>query len=308
MAVPYFFFAAGYFLAGKFSQLDKSLVEIWKVEVSERIGSLVIPFLIWMLIYYARNYSLWHLKTSVFHVSADPGAWTLPIGVQVVRFLGLHPFLDIGVFWFLRCLFALVVLSPLLLLASRYWRISLSILTALFVAFLWVCGQSFNWNFYFFFDRYVTIRGMLWFFVGMVARQGGWALVRGRAFGWGLTVFGFCLLFVKDVLDLHCLGSYMNLIEALSVPFLMFGVLSILPIKKLPQYLVGNAFAIFLMHNIFLSLVAMGLMVARLHDSPMLQVPIMILRLVMAVAISIIVAQYLRKFFPKAAAVVFGGR
>lgn len=181
-------------------------------------------------------------------------------------------------------------------------------LMVFFAGFLWLDGRHLGWNFYFFFDRYITIRGTLWFFFGMVARQEGWTLARGKMGGLGFIAIGFFLLMVKNILDLHQLGSYMNLGEALSVPFLMFGLLSLLSDKKFPQPLIGNSFAIFLMHNIFLSLVAMVLMVAKLHDNPGLQVPIMIVRLVMAVTISVIVAQCLRKFFPNVAMVLLGGR
>lgn len=309
LAVPYFFFAAGFLLAGKYLGAAESYVVIGKRETLKRVQTLLIPYAIWMAITLVRSYGMWYCKTNVFHVSATSGSWTLPFWEQVVLYAGLHPFKDIGIFWFIRCLFFFVVLSPLLARGLSCKHLIALMLAVAYAVFLVFDGLGGGWDFYFFFDRFVSIRGLLWFFLGMCARTWDWeglAAARGRACG--LFLLGMLGLAVRGLFDLKGCAVAVNLLEGVCVPLLLFGLLGTISTRSWPKMLVGNAFAIFLAHNMFLSFVAMGLMAVGLHGRENLLIPIMIFRLIAAIAMSIALAEVLRRCCPRVAEVVYGGR
>ena len=89
IAVPYFFLASGYFLAGHVGE------DGWhKRALVKRLFSLVMPFLVWNFAY------LICLNHFTF--------------ASVVRALGLNPFMspELGVTWYVRSLLLLVLISP----------------------------------------------------------------------------------------------------------------------------------------------------------------------------------------------------
>ncbi len=115
-------------------------------------------------------------------------------------------------------------------------------------------------------------------------------------------------LVAKNLLDLSGLVSAMNIVEGLSVPALMLGVFALLPSVRLPSVLTRNSFAVFLVHNAFLSIVAMCLMLIRVHGNVEFQLYIMVARWFVAITLSILFAEVIRRFFPRVGSIVFGGR
>ena len=307
IAVPYFFFAAGFFLAGKFDG-SRPTLDVWRQEVKKRARSLLLPFVIWMVISAVRSYLMWYAKIRIFHVSAEAGFWTHSVAWQMLLFSGLHPFADIGIFWFIRCLFALVVISPILVWLTRYKWLVLTMLIAGYGAFLYFDGNGAGWDFYFFFDRYVTIRGLLWFFIGITCRVADWKFSDDWLRGGLLIVIGIVFLICKNILDLNGRGAAMNIVEAMAVPFLMIGVFSIVPVRRLSSRLVDNSFPIFLAHNAFLSLAAMLLMFFKISGNAEWAVIVMLFRLCIAVSLSVLLAEWLKRSFPRFANIVYGGR
>ena len=307
IAVPYFFFAAGFFLAGKFDGA-RPILDVWRQEVNKRVISLLFPFVIWMVISAVRSYLLWYVKVQFFNVSAEAGFWTHSVAWQMLWFSGFHPFADIGIFWFIRCLFALVVISPVLVYLTRYKWIVLPMLIVCFGVFLYFDGNGAGWDFYFFFDRYVTIRGLLWFFMGITCRVNGWKFSPNSLRGGLLMAIGIGCLICKNILDQNGYGAAMNIVEAISVPFLMIGVFSIVPERRLSSRLVDNSFPIFLAHNAFLSLAAMLLMVFKISGNAEWAVIVMLFKLCIAVSLSVLLAEWLKRSFPRFANIVYGGR
>lgn len=306
IAVPYFFFVAGFFLSGKYNG-SRPVMDIWRVEVLKRVRSLIIPFVIWMVITAIRGYVLWYLKANIFHVPTQIGFWGHSFSWQLLWFLGIHPFADIGVLWFVRCLFALAVVAPMLVWLTRFSRVVIAVLSLCFIVFLYVDGQGAGWNFYFFFDRYLTIRGCLWFFLGTVARQKCWRLPN-KSLGVSLLFVGIFFLILKNLLDLRGCGAAMNIFEATSVPFLIVGIFTVIPSTKWPGIFVRNSFPIFLAHNAFLSLIAMILMALNVNAMGGMLIPIAIVRMLLAIALSIFMAEFLKNRFPRFANILYGGR
>ena len=108
VAVPYFFFAADYFLAG-----HMECESWWKREVGKRFRSLILPMWIWGFI------------AEIISILLVLGIKFMGYGSQVLegtytyRFIRAAGFLftdHMGVYWFLRALFVYVVVTPL------FWR------------------------------------------------------------------------------------------------------------------------------------------------------------------------------------------
>ncbi len=105
MSVPYFFLAAGYFLAGHIEGVDW-----WKREVGKRFHSLVIPMWIWGFIAEVISILLILIMQLVGCQGQGKG---VSYSYRFIRAAGLLFTEHMGVYWFLRALFIFVVITPL---------------------------------------------------------------------------------------------------------------------------------------------------------------------------------------------------
>ena len=115
VAVPFFFVASGFFLAGRFGE------EGWYAKVvNKRIKTLVVPFVIWAVIGVVFDWSLRIAVQTVLR-GAEFGRDPFENGIfpALVYVLGFDlTRINIGPIWYLRMLFLLVLASPLI-----YWGI-----------------------------------------------------------------------------------------------------------------------------------------------------------------------------------------
>lgn len=107
VAVPFFFLAAGYFVARHLNDEN-----YWKNEVTKRIKSLAIPFVAWCFIAFCLCSML-----IVFGNNISGSAWDAGL-ISFSRFLrsaGLNPFAvpELRQLWFVRVLFVFVLILPI---------------------------------------------------------------------------------------------------------------------------------------------------------------------------------------------------
>lgn len=109
VAIPWFFYAAGFFLAAHIGE------DGWyKREVIKRVKTLLIPFWIWSSIICI----IWVLIAASIRLTGyqyhgmNAFEWITPIGL--LRVLGIDPLHNIPTMWFLRTLFLFVCLSPII--------------------------------------------------------------------------------------------------------------------------------------------------------------------------------------------------
>jgi len=124
IAVPFFFASAGYFLAKHIGDPG------WhKAAVAKRFKSLIVPLVIWDMIYYC-TFSITFPLMSKF--SGGGGVVSMPDLGAILRILAIDPFHQpsLGVLWFMRVLFLLVLASPILI----------KIANPLSVALLWLAN------------------------------------------------------------------------------------------------------------------------------------------------------------------------
>ena len=304
LAVPYFFFASGYFVIGG---LGEDLGSWWRHEVKKRVKSLVVPFYIWLVIGTAFAISIWWMKAHVFHVAAEGNPLALSPVAFIFRMMGVHPFLDLGVVWYLRCLFLLVVMSPVFVWMLRFWKMFLCVILSAYLLFEALCGFGMGWNFYSFFDRLFSLRGILYFFLGMVFRVNGIRIDRMP------TVCGVILLICgvvgfggASIFSLNNEPCLSNIIKALVVPLSMSGIFTLLPSQLFPKWAVSNSFPIYLTHNYFLSIASMLLVVFKFREGN--EIIIMVLRFLFGISLSVLLACMLKRYAARLSCLLFGGR
>lgn len=116
IAVPFFFIVSGYFV-----ELAHVRGVTYKTTVAKRLRTILIPFLIWNLV---------ALIVSIGIISANDLAHSRPWGTNIhnagwrwLSVIGLYPFSEpyLGPLWYLRGLFLLVLLSPVLRRLSNWF-------------------------------------------------------------------------------------------------------------------------------------------------------------------------------------------
>ena len=296
------FVASGFLLAGHVGEDGW-----WRREVGKRMKSLVIPFYVWMVISFAFGLAVWYMKSQIFHMHTDGCPLDVPIGTRLLPLSGFHFFRDIGPLWYVRCLVFLVLVSPVIVAMLRFWRMTLIGLAIVFLVMSVLFWSGMGERFYFFFDRFITIRGLLYFTIGICLRLKASSLAVGRAW-WSSMLSGWLILIGENFMRLNGIGPFTGAVEALSVPFLLVGIFAIVPTVKLPKVLTQSAFPIFLSHNIFLSTAAMGFAAIGMHGNSRYDLLMMVARSTFAICMCVTFSVALRKLCPKAASLAFGGR
>ena len=215
----------------------------------------------------------------------------------------------VGTLWFIRFLFILVCLSPILhflikktkrmwliLTFTMYWGIYT------FINPIKATGPL-GWSVYQF-----SLEGVAYFSTGMYIRQfasnrltlshsvSAWLLVAGML---GVAVSGTCNYMRIQVWD----GVYLNL-RHFPVPFLMAGMLGLMPTIRFPSMLLRAAFPVYLMHTLWA--IPTGCL---LHHIPFVgDCMIYLFQWVIAFMLSVVSAWLLHRFAPRVASVLFGGR
>ena len=187
VAVPWFFLASGFFLARHVGE------DGWyQSAVIKRMKSLLVPFFCWLIIYRLLDATL-HLAACVAGRDFGGGKY---YGVldEIIYLCGIHPLRLVPIVWFLRALFFLVLLSPLFCVRSR--RVAFCLLSGFLVAYAWHegCPHGKMWSF---FEYFFPLRGLFWFFAGMMICRFGLDVPKSFVFTFAALVFGMVFLFLK---------------------------------------------------------------------------------------------------------------
>lgn len=296
VAVPFFFLLSGYFLAGHVGEEGW-----WKRETGKRLRSLVVPFFLWIALYYVLFIPL---MMFLDHEAGRALGTTWPYAKYgILRIVGLKwdDWPAVGPLWFIRALFVYVLFSPLIVRALKLAPKSYLVLLAVgFVALEVYAPDPKLGGWSGFLQRFISLQGLLYFSLGFYAR---FADVRftSKRLAVGSLLIALGLLFANGYIILK--GSNSRLFAYAAVPFLMYGLWVFMPATELPSFLKGVAFPIYLMHFFFIynwyfisATLGINADVARPISWPI------------TVVICILLANVLRSLTPKVFSVLFGGR
>lgn len=296
IAVPFFFVAAGFFLAGHVGEDGW-----WRREVGKRVRTLIVPLLLWCLIYFLISPIMALIANMIASRPLMTNIELIPSGNTLLRISALHPFEEpyLGVLWFVRMLIVLVIFSPFLVkLTNPLIILLLYSLQALVGPELG--GTPIWWKFTLL-KGFFPICGCAAFCFGAMLRFHKVSLAVSRKIGWLLIIFSFTLIFFRDA----AYSRIGTLISWVYIPFLLVGVWSIMPTKRLPAWLTGASFPVYALHMIIFGFLKFPF---KKLLGGVNTLPSYIAFVITSFIVCIGVAALMRRFLPRVSAVLFGGR
>lgn len=306
VAVPFFFVASGYFLARHFSE-----VGLWRRELGKRVKSLLIPFLVF------------NGLAMIIIVCCDSADAVLHSVFTFLGKSGIRPDMmpALSNLWYLRALFIIVLISPLLALIVRQrasvvltFMLLLAVCVAVFIPFpgYGMCKYSAELRYFF------PLEGILYFMLGVCLRLGRFRGISDklkrclseRAFLTGCVaiVVGALLLWVRVRFILTGCRHPAGLAGFAAIPFAMYGMFAMCPCKTIWPKITMLSFPVFLLHRFFVWLFSGSASGCPQVESLASSVMWYVARVILATLCSVCVALAAKKFFPRLSAICFGGR
>ena len=302
VAVPFFFFISGFFLSRHIYE------DGWvRRELCKRVKTLVIPYFIWIAIGIFFSFIFWFAAQKSGRECGVPNPFYGPVSLWVANVLGINPFRNsIGVLWYLRDLFVLVALSPVLVFVLRHfgWSFVLFLYVVYGAVSVLLTGAAKMW--FNFFEYFFSVRGLCYFTIGMFFR-----FVPSRFaadYSVILTGVGLVMCFMKVVLMRFGFLEWSAIFDVVMVPILGIGLFGVFRRVSLPKWLVGNAFPVYLLHVIFVKVSVVVIVALGIRDTMDGSIVVWMARGLFAVGLSIGSAAIVKKYLPHMSELLFGGR
>ena len=300
IAVPFFFVVSGYFLAAHFDEDGW-----WKREVGKRIKSLVVPFYLWTAISLVATIPLSIVADLIAH---RPFGTNIVLSVDWLRTLGVDlsnvPML--GPLWYVRCLFLFVLISPVFKWGVRKvkwrWIATVFLVYAVSSGILGTVDVDQRTPIMKFFCYGFSLSGVFYFSTGVFIRKFGLRRLTNKQ-AYMMFALGLLLLIGRNT-GLYFLQCKFYGIGFIIIPMLLYSIYPFMPTTPWPNWLTSCAFPIFLMHPITFQYLS----IVQKYMPPMCVEAQTLIQFVWGVTVPIAVAVLLRRFFPRTASVLFGGR
>lgn len=235
IAVPFFFAASGYLIAGHINEHGWW----WRV-ASKRLHTILVPYLFWCVIY-------------AFVYWMDALCRGKPFGVhQIINGFGLVPTgAPFSPLWYLRELLILLLPLPIFvwILGRGRWLggVFLGLLFAGLQFTLWRVDEDPSLEMFLLY--FVSFRAMVYFCAGIWLRL--YPIAVRSSVAWALLIFGIFLMVFERRLGCGVL-PLRNFVSSVAIALTLSGAWGVVPPMPLPKILVGMAFPIYLIHRIFI--------------------------------------------------------
>lgn len=298
IAVPFFFAASGYLLAGHFNERGW-----YRNAVTRRIRTLLCPMILWNLIYYfVFDHGIHTLCANLcFGRPWSSNLFAVPDWRTLARLFAIHPFAQpyLGVCWFIRSLFILVLISPLLKRIATPSVILLIWLTHGIVHpdYGVICTKAV----FTFQEGFFSLFGASYFLAGMYLRMHNVnGIVPHRLAFLGLMVSCLCIVARGSPWS----PAWSRLLTWFYTPILLASIWTFCPSMRSPDFLGKAAFPVYVLHPFVIQ--------SFFRVAPCLQND-MSLTLYLAFGIGsfvvcIIAAAVMHYCLPSLSGVLFGGR
>lgn len=281
MAVPFFFLVSGFFIAAKIFD------GVYKDEIVKRVRTLLVPYFCWVLMFLS------------FGMCVSRRFFVPSLGQ-----MGFDPFCcpALSPLWYVRALFCLALLSPVILFClkrcPRVTLITLACLYGLICPYVpmpcWGPIQDLA--------RVgpLPVLGLFYFSLGMAIRLGMFNSSNRRVLSTLCVIVGIALIAFRAISVYSGKGWIGAYCGFFAIPFLMYGGYCLMPEKSMPKIVVAASFPIYVIHKFFYPIVLHWCDKNTLFGYLFASTFVFCLSFVTSVAI--------RKWLPRFAAVVFGGR
>lgn len=295
-AVPFFFLVSGFFLAQSADGPGW-----WRRAMAKRLRTLGVPYFVWCLV-----------PALAFGLLA-PGSELGGICSRVpLRASSIAAAFGFNLFtvpeanrplWYVRSLFLLMLASPLLVRSLRkagawfllavlgiYWSVNSWSLDA---PTWWLSVRwRMVWTFGF------PVEGLFYFCVGLYLGERPLALRRRTGIGLGIAglLTGLAGMGVR-----MAGGSDYGYLTLATIPLVLLLLWEVTPSVRWPAGAVGHAFALYVIHPLFIRALGIGGVLPSVPGC-------FVLEAALAVVLSILSAVLLDRLAPRLASIVFGGR
>lgn len=308
VAVPLFFLISGYLF---FQGLKKWDWNEWKQKIRRRVGTLLVPFLIWTTLYIAYIYlhqcrlslcsgERWIPVTQWFSANGGVRMWwdsivtesRHPLGYRIIS---AHPFHR--VMWFVRDLMVVNILSPIIhWVLNKGGKWVFTALSILYLLQLWPPFHSIGITCVFFYSSgaYLSIRGR-----GLSETFSRWKVSSWLASSLLLAP----MILIRQSESFIILKPTWCIVEAVAFANLLVA----LPLKshaRTISLLSDSTFFVYVTHSVVLSNIRQALLVLPpFHFS---EATVFLLTAILTVAFCVSVYLFVRKCFPQLCVFICG--
>lgn len=291
MAVPFFFFASGFFCANSYLN-GRS----YGYQLKSRCKSLLVPYILWNIIY------------MLFECCVSRQFPQMSI-ISIINIFGLN-LIDrpiFGFLWFLRLLMILIIASPIFYWATRLPFAAKLLPIGFVVSGALFCPSSYYERWFLIAEYAFCFEGVFLFYAGMCLRIRpiDMNIRLGKTF-WLILGVGLWVARVLMVKLQFPLAAYW--FSWFGIVVSIYALYLTVPDKPFPKFIIAEAFPLYLVHPFVVAILA-GLIKASGHREYILtSVTLFVVRWVLVILVSFVAIKIGRKIMPRLTGVLFGGR
>lgn len=302
IAVPVFFIISGFLLAGHMISCDR--LDWWFEAIKKRFRTLLIPFWVLSILWFPIKYGVHYIGVKYFGADGSAEVMNLTL-YNILSGTGILPWgqsVVVG-FWYIKALFLLVLIAPLLKFAIIGSRLR-AVISLFVLAIAWCFQRKFAGGGIFDFE--LCLRCPFFFALGIALYAYAPRKLPNRMW----MVFIPMAILICWLRELHLEGDDLILRTAficIATLVLAAAVWSIVPTAKWPKFIASNSFPVFALHGAIIYLLPVAFKALHCWKSivnVLGPVPIAL----SVIIIAIITAELLKRWWPRFAGVIFGGR